>query len=261
MTIVLLTGDGPEHRYVANRLGDDVELASVIVETGRTLTASARARQLWTRYSVRQLGSRFARSTYLRFVGDGTQRSEQIDAVLGPRSREFERPEHIVRVESVNDLVAREIIVDLDPTRLLIYGTGIVGGKTLALSTRTPLNMHTGISPWYRGSSCAFWPIHNGEPEMCGATVHEVTSKVDGGAILDTVQAELTLGDGIHGVFARTVLAGTELYASVVKALDNQPVAGTPQDLSVGREYRAHMRGVRAEWRARRRLRSGLLSD
>lgn len=262
MTLVLLTGDGPEHRYVANALCDRVDIAAVLVETGVVLDHRRRLAQLRRRYSVTQFASRGMLAVYKRAIGDDAARAEQIDAVLGADGRRWRHLDLVTEVETVNRPAAHELVEALDPSRILVYGTGIVGDRMLERSRLTPLNMHTGISPHYRGSACAFWPIHNGEPEMCGATVHEICSVVDGGPIYATVEARLEPDDGIHAVFARTVVAGAALYAATVADLtaDGGDRKGEPQDLAVGREYRAHMRGLRAEVRARNRLRRGLLA-
>jgi methionyl-tRNA formyltransferase len=263
MSIVLLTGDGPEHRYVANRLCDRVDIAAVVVETGRLLTRRQRIAQLRGRYSTSQLASRVALAVYKRAINDREAMASQLDAVLGPDGQTFRYPELVTGVETVNRPASHDLIDDLDPDRLLVYGTGIVGDRLLAKSQLTPLNLHTGISPYYRGSACAFWPIHNGEPGMCGATVHEICSTIDGGPIYATSVARLEPGDGVHTVFARAVVAGAELYAGTVADLTRAGgnPQGEPQDLRAGAEYRSHMRGLRAERRARRRLRDGLLDQ
>ena len=74
MTLILLTGDGPEHRYVANRLHDRIDLASVVVERGLRLTPSQRLAQLRRRYSMAQLVSRAALAAYKRAIGDDAGR-------------------------------------------------------------------------------------------------------------------------------------------------------------------------------------------
>lgn len=261
MTIVLLTGDGAEHRYVTNRLADEVDLAAIVVERGVRLTRSKRLAQLWRRYSITQLASRVAVAAYKRALDDAAAQRAALAAVLGEDGQIRRFAGLVTEVETVNRPAAHELVERLQPSRILVYGTGIVGDRMLGRSSLTPLNLHTGISPHYRGSACAFWPIHNGEPEMVGATVHEICSIIDGGPIYATARAELEPGDDIHAVFARAVTAGAEIYARVVSELSAQAgdPAGAPQDLSVGNEYRAHMRGLRAERRARRQLRDGLL--
>lgn len=261
MTVVLLTGDGPEHRYVANRLFDRVELGLIVVEKGLTLTGTQRRAQLRRRYSLSQLASRAALAAYKRAIGDAPAAAAAMERVLGEDGRQRRYDDLVTEVSTVNRPEAHELMERVNPGRILVYGTGIVGDRMLARSATTPLNLHTGISPHYRGSACAFWPIHNGEPDMVGATVHEICSIIDGGPIYATAHAVLQPDDDLHAVFARAVVAGAEIYADVVNELTAHggDPPGRPQDLTVGTEYRAHMRGLRAERHARRRLRNGLL--
>lgn len=94
---------------------------------------------------------------------------------------------------------------------------------------------------------------------MLGATVHECTNRVDGGKIFGIAEASVQSEDCLFSIFARCVQAGSKLYARIVQEMIVSNPAGMMQDLSVGREYRAHMRGVRAEWRTRRKVKAGLV--
>ena len=132
------------------------------------------------------------------------------------------------------------------PDFIAVYGTGIVPDSVLSKATKKAFNMHTGISPYYRGAACAFWPIHEGEPDMVGATVHECVSAVDGGEIYATAKAPLFRGDSLHAIFARAAKAGAEAYARVLVDAVNGRLTGQGQDLSQGREFRGSMRGIRS---------------
>jgi methionyl-tRNA formyltransferase len=144
---------------------------------------------------------------------------------------------------------------------ILVYGTGIVGGKILSLARKIALNMHTGVSPYYRGADCAFWPLHNRELHMLGATVHECTKEVDGGRIFGITRAQLSAADGLFCVLARCVVAGADLYAAKVRELTEHGLDGVTQDFSIGTEYKAHMRGLRAEWKVRQDIKAGLIRN
>ncbi len=65
------------------------------------------------------------------------------------------------------------------------------------------LNLHTGVSPRYRGADCEFWPWHEQELNFLGATVHSCTSDLDGGAIFGIATAKLEANDGLGAVFGR----------------------------------------------------------
>lgn len=49
---------------------------------------------------------------------------------------------------------------------------------------RRALNIHMGVSPYYRGDSCNFWAVYDGNPDLVGATIHYLSAGLDTGAIL-----------------------------------------------------------------------------
>jgi len=46
------------------------------------------------------------------------------------------------------------------------------------------INIHMGISPYYRGSSCNFWALYDNRPDMVGATIHWLGKGLDSGDML-----------------------------------------------------------------------------
>ncbi|MBT5299759.1 MAG: methionyl-tRNA formyltransferase [Rhodospirillaceae bacterium] len=53
-----------------------------------------------------------------------------------------------------------------------------------ALIAQKAVNIHMGTSPWYRGSSCNFWALHDNRPDLVGATIHMLSSGLDNGSVL-----------------------------------------------------------------------------
>jgi len=246
---------------VANRLAREVGLDAIVVDIGKRRSRQQRVIQLVKRYNLSQLATRASCRIAQIVWRDARERARQVREVLGSDAAEFHFPSLVRRVEGINSPSGESLIRKLDQDQILIFGTGIIDTKILQLSRYPPLNMHTGISPHYRGSSCAFWPLHDGRFDMLGATVHECVSQVDGGAIYAVGQASLKAGDGIHAIFARCVQAGTELYIDVLKRFEELATAARTQDLTVGKEFRATDRTLGAEWRARRRLVRGELKQ
>jgi methionyl-tRNA formyltransferase len=122
---------------------------------------------------------------------------------------------------------------------MFIYGTGIVGKRVLSLPTLKCLNLHTGISPYYRGSDAFFWPLYNSEPHMVGATVHECTAAIDGGDILARASVRLEENDDPFISFARCVKSGARIYSEAARnIMSGEKMRLEKQDLSSGREYR-----------------------
>ena len=52
------------------------------------------------------------------------------------------------------------------------------------LIDRMAINIHMGISPYYRGSSCNFWALYDGHPDLVGATIHLLSRGLDSGSML-----------------------------------------------------------------------------
>ncbi len=262
MRLVLLTGEDHEHCHVANRLADAFALARIVVDAGVPRSRLNRVRYLRRRYSTAQLLSR-AIGQGLAFVcRDRAARREALFQVLGREPCERHRHQEILtRVSGLNAPATQALIRDLSPDVLLVYGTAVVRDEILSLAARLALNLHTGMSPYYRGVDCAFWPLYHGELERLGATVHQCTRELDGGVIYQVGQVPLERDDDRFRVFARAVKLGTDLYVQAVRELLEGRLQGQPQQLELGYEYRAAMKEWRHELAVRWRIRRGLIRN
>jgi hypothetical protein len=73
----------------------------------------------------------------------------------------------------------------MDADLFVCFGSSIIKGWLAEeLVRRRAINLHMGLSPYYRGSSTNFWALADGNPHMVGATVHLLSSGVDTGDIL-----------------------------------------------------------------------------
>lgn len=67
----------------------------------------------------------------------------------------------------------------------VIFGASFIKGWLADyLIKHKAINIHMGISPYYRGSSCNFWAAYDGHPELIGATVHLLGKGLDSGDML-----------------------------------------------------------------------------
>lgn len=53
-----------------------------------------------------------------------------------------------------------------------------------ALIDRRAINVHMGVSPYYRGSSCNFWALYDENADLVGATIHLLARGLDSGDML-----------------------------------------------------------------------------
>lgn len=248
--LVVVTSDGPEHRFVARCIGVAFPVRAILL-------CDPTPRRAWHRI-LRQNPFRFIDKAlwrvYLKLVSDENVRAMALNEVLGLENLKFPPNVSLICVGQPREGLLEEVLRSLAPDVIAVYGTSIVPDAALAQARRVALNLHTGISPRYRGAGCAFWPIYNGEPEWVGATIHECTAAVDGGRIFTTCHSPPCHGDTLHHIFARTVLAGSAAYVDVIGKALSGLIEGQIQDLSSGHEYPGSARGLLSELRARQRL-------
>lgn len=99
------------------------------------------------------------------------------------------------RVSSINDDSCKEILESLNPDIVLVNGTRIISKKILSCTNAIFVNMHVGITPWYRGSHGGYWAIKNNDSSNFGTTIHLVDSGIDTGGILKQVFTTATKKD------------------------------------------------------------------
>ena len=253
-TVVLLTRDGVEHRHVARVLAESLPGLRLIVERGSRGGRRAALRRAW-RAGPRRFADKAAATLYRALTRDSQARRRSLIRFLGDPRLAQPLYDAALSVSAVNGRAAVARLRELRPKLVLVYGTGIVRAPVFDAIGCPILNLHTGLSPHYRGAACFLWPLVDGRLDLVGATVHDCTPAVDGGGILATDAVSVVPGDTVHDVFARQVLRGSALYAHCAASELRSPMPRTAQDLTQGREYRLIERGLTAELAARRRLR------
>ena len=129
----------------------------------------------------------------------------------------------------VNDPAACREMASLQPDVLLVFGTGILKGPILDAFAGRILNIHLGLSPYYRGSGTNFWPLVNGEPEFVGATIHWLDPGIDTGAIAAHVRPEIRRTDGPHDLGNRTIQAAARTLAAAARLHVERGIRSVPQ--------------------------------
>ncbi len=121
-----------------------------------------------------------------------------------------------------------DFVRNLSPDYVLLFGSSIIREPLLDSFASRIVNMHLGLSPYYRGSGTNFWPLVDGLPECVGVTIHHATLRVDGGAILAQARPMVAEDDESHDLGCKTIMAGAQLIVHLFR--DNMPLPdGTPQ--------------------------------
>jgi len=262
MRIVALTGQGLEHEYVIRALDRafGAELVAVI-HADPPSSFGGTLRRWWRRYSLAQLVSRVRWRIYRKLRGLDERRARTLERVLfdgvAPSVPVRGEIRHVVPGHNHSSCLA--LLTRAAPDVIVVYGTAVIRSAVIATAKGRIVNMHTGLSPHYRGSDTIFWALHEGDPNGVGVTVHLLTEGIDAGPILHLGRPTIEGTDDEDSLFAKCVVRGTELLIRAVRETHLGTAAALPQQPGVGREFRFVDRTVAAERRTAKRLRDGLL--
>lgn len=98
-------------------------------------------------------------------------------------------------ITSVNDEDCITLLKTIQPDIILVNGTRILSKRLLESTRATIINMHTGITPMYRGVHGGYWALVNSDAEHCGVTIHLVDKGIDTGKVLYQAMIPLSSKD------------------------------------------------------------------
>lgn len=128
-----------------------------------------------------------------------------------------------------NDPAEVALMTASRPDVVLVFGTGILREPLLSAFEGRIINIHLGLSPYYRGAGTNFWPLVNREPEYVGATIHYLDAGIDTGPILAHARPHIERGDGPHAVGNKTIAAAAQMLLRAAAAHIAGVARGVPQ--------------------------------
>ena len=95
-------------------------------------------------------------------------------------------------VGSVNSAEVQTVLAQLEPEIIVVNGTRIIGKKTLAAIKNPLINIHSGITPMFRGVHGGYWALVEKRPDLVGSTLHFVDAGIDTGKIIQHLCFEIS---------------------------------------------------------------------
>jgi len=93
------------------------------------------------------------------------------------------------------------------------------------------INVHMGVSPYYRGAACNFWAVYDGNADMVGSTIHRLSHGLDSGDILfHAMPARQAVDPFLLGMLA--VRAAHRGLLEAIRSKQLFSYVPTPQDKS-----------------------------
>ena len=67
----------------------------------------------------------------------------------------------------------------------VVFGSSYIKGELVEfLVKKKTINIHAGVSPYYRGCDCNFWALYDDNPHLVGTTIHLLSKGLDSGPML-----------------------------------------------------------------------------
>lgn len=221
--VIVLTSTFLRHQYVVNTLADRLDVVGVWQEEKSFVPLSHagtpdEAAVIQTHFDARD------RSEEAWFAGHAALR------VGAARTRRV-APGACSTAGEVDQMLA------CGADAMLVFGTGILKEPLLSAFEGRIINLHLGLSPYYRGAGTNFWPLVNGEPEYVGATIHYLDAGIDTGPMIAHVRPDVEEADGPHEIGNRTIVAAARCLADAARAHAEGRVRAVAQ-AGGGRLYR-----------------------
>jgi methionyl-tRNA formyltransferase len=122
-----------------------------------------------------------------------------------------------IKSGDLNLLSKQQILSALESDIYIVFGASYIKGWLIDfLVLNNAINIHMGLSPYYRGSSCNFWALYDENPSYVGATIHKLSKGLDSGPMLFHCTPKLKEDDGPFDFTMRSVeIAHEGLYKSI----------------------------------------------
>ena len=214
MKALVLTSTSPRHRFFAQQVAAQFELVAVVCEQKRNY------------YVQQQEESEAVRAHFARNAAQELLCFHDVSA---------EDTYGAVTVPDINAPDVIQWVSTLDVDVVCLFGTSILRSSWLTVFPGKIVNLHLGLSPWYRGSATLFWPFADGAAEFLGTTIHLAVEKVDAGAVLHRIRPSLQMGKNYYEISHQLIRKSIEAFPGIVKRYLGHTLHPQPQESVVGR--------------------------
>ena len=172
MKITLFTANQNRHNYLVNLLSNICDELFVVQEN-RTILPG----QIPGKYPASEIMKRYFKNminAQSKLFGNSYIDGKNKNIRLFPlQSGDLNK----LSLEILSDFLKSDIYV--------VFGSSYIKGHLIDfLVEQKAINIHMGVSPYYRGTDCNFWALYDDNPHLAGATIHMLSKGLDSGSML-----------------------------------------------------------------------------
>lgn len=203
MNITLITSDQIRHNYLVNLLSNIATKLNVIQEKKTFFSNQNKISNLMKNYFLK------VDDAQKKVFGNAAiDKKNKNIKLLSLENKELEK----CSLNSLSDFLNSDIFI--------VFGSSFIKKDLVNfLIDHKALNIHLGISPYYRGTDCNFWALFDNNPHLVGATIHLLSKGLDSGQILYHALSEIK-----EDPFIYTMSAVKAAFESIAQKIENKTI-------------------------------------
>ena len=203
MNITLITSDQIRHNYLVNLLSNIATKLNVIQEKKTFFSNQNKTSNLMKNYFLK------VDDAQKKVFGNAAiDKKNKNIKLLSLENKELEK----CSLNSLSDFLNSDIFI--------VFGSSFIKKDLVNfLIDHKALNIHLGISPYYRGTDCNFWALFDNNPHLVGATIHLLSKGLDSGQILYHALSEIK-----EDPFIYTMSAVKSAFESIAQKIENKTI-------------------------------------
>tara|TARA_B100000787_G_scaffold146465_1_gene117061 strand:+ start:1090 stop:1878 length:789 start_codon:yes stop_codon:yes gene_type:complete len=222
MKITLLTSNKNRHNYLINLLSEASEELFVIQECSTIfpgiIPGHYQASPIVKKYfdNVNSAQSKFFGNSY---VNNLKKNIKILPMAFGDLNQ--------CSMHLLSDFLKSDVYV--------VFGSSYIKGELVDfLVKEKAINIHAGVSPYYRGTDCNFWALFDSNPHLVGTTIHLLSKGLDSGPMLYHAMSNIKTNP-----FEYTMSTIKSAFHSIAERIkDNSIFKIKPVVQNIGKEVR-----------------------
>ena len=203
MNITLITSDQVRHNYLVNLLSNIATKLNVIQEKKNFFSNKNKISNLKKNYFLK-----VDEAQKKIFGNTAIDKKNKNIKLLSLENKKLEK----CSLNFLSDFLNSDIFI--------VFGSSFIKKDLVNfLIDHKALNIHLGISPYYRGTDCNFWALFDNNPHLVGATIHLLSKGLDSGQILYHALSEIK-----EDPFIYTMSAVKSAFKSIALKIENKTI-------------------------------------
>jgi len=270
LKVVIFTRTGFHHTSFINRLQESFEIACVVREAYpeqpkenailsalRNLLRKSAAGQMSDEQFLKKFSETYSAGfRYNPMLKDYLK--AYFDVMVEQKGTQYLN----IKCGDINSPELMEFLKSIKSDIIAVLGSSVIKPEMISLPAVAMINIHSGLSPYYRGTWSYGWPLVNREPEYIGVTVHHVNAGIDAGDIIYQTRPLLEKYDDLNSIFLKVIAEGIEIMVKAIDEISNKgDIMSYQQPGNIGRLYQMKDFNAGAARTCLKNLEDGIISE